>query len=78
MSNLEPDEELDCRGLSCPLPVLKAKKALGRLAPGTILKVIASDPGSPRDMKKLSVQTGDELIETEEGFGEFVFWFRKS
>lgn len=78
MAELEPNEVLDCRGLSCPLPVLKTKKAIGRLAPGEILKVIATDPGSPRDMKKLGVQMGDELIETEEDFGEFVFWFRKS
>jgi tRNA 2-thiouridine synthesizing protein A len=78
MPDIQPDEELDCRGLSCPLPVLKAKKAIGKLAPGKILKVLATDPGSPRDMQKLSVQMGDELIETEEGFGEFVFWFRKT
>lgn len=78
MPDIEPTEELDCRGLICPLPVLKTKKAIGRLAPGSILKVIASDPGSPADMQKLSVQTGNELIEKEENFGEFVFYFRKS
>ena len=78
MPDIVPTEELDCRGLSCPLPVLKTKKAIARLAPGEILKVMASDPGSPRDMEKLSVQTGDELIEKEENFGEFIFYFRKS
>ena len=77
MAGVEPTEVLDCRGQSCPLPVLKTKKAIGRLAPGDVLKVLATDPGSPRDIKKLSDQTGDELIETEEHFGEFVFWIRK-
>ena len=76
MSEISPTAELDCRGLNCPLPVLKTKKAIGKLSTGDILKVTATDPGVRADMEALSRQTGHELLERSQSFGEFVFFFR--
>jgi len=78
MSDLAPTEELDCRGMNCPLPVLKTKKAIVRLASGDILKVIATDPGVRADFEAFSRRTGHEIVERSEDSGEFVFVFRKS
>ena len=55
------NREVDARGLSCPLPILKAKKALAEMITGEVLRVIATDPGSVRDFKAFSKQTGNEL-----------------
>lgn len=71
------DKELDARGLNCPLPILRTKKALSQLASGQILKVSASDPGSVRDMHAFTRQTGNELLSSVEAGGEFVFLLRK-
>lgn len=74
---LTPTAELDCRGLNCPLPVLRTKKAIVDLASGEILKMVATDPGSVADMAAFSRQTGHELVDQSEGDGEFVFFFRR-
>jgi tRNA 2-thiouridine synthesizing protein A len=74
---ITPTSELDCRGLNCPLPVLKTKKALMPLASGEVLKVIATDPGSIADMAAFSRQTGHELLDQSEGGGEYTFFFRR-
>jgi tRNA 2-thiouridine synthesizing protein A len=74
---LTPASELDCRGLNCPLPVLRTKKAIVALDSGDILKMVATDPGSVADMAAFSRQTGHELVEQSEGDGEFVFFFRR-
>ena len=66
------DKELDARGLSCPLPILKTKKALGELASGEVLKVVSTDPGSMRDFQAFARQTGNELVEQTAGAAEFV------
>ncbi|GAO35934.1 response regulator SirA [Sulfuricella sp. T08] len=71
------DKELDARGLNCPLPILRTKKSLAELAAGQTLKVIASDPGSVKDMQAFAKQTGNELISSAETGGEFVFFMRK-
>jgi len=76
-TGLTPTSELDCRGLNCPLPVLKTKKAIMALASGDILKMVATDPGSVADMAAFSRQTGHELVEQSEGDGDFVFFFRR-
>jgi TusA-related sulfurtransferase len=55
--------ELDTRGLNCPLPILKAKKALADMTTGQILKVVATDPGSVRDFQAFARQTGNELVD---------------
>ena len=56
------DAEVDARGLACPLPILRAKKALSALESGKLLRVLATDPGSVRDFQAFSRQTGNELI----------------
>lgn len=71
------DKELDARGLNCPLPILRAKKALADLASGQVLKVIATDPGSVKDFQAFAKQTGNELLESSEAGGEYVFYLRK-
>jgi tRNA 2-thiouridine synthesizing protein A len=59
----EVDRELDTRGLNCPLPILKAKKALAEMASGQLLKVVSTDSGSVRDFQAFARQTGNELVE---------------
>ncbi|MBU6467893.1 MAG: sulfurtransferase TusA family protein [Betaproteobacteria bacterium] len=71
------DKELDARGLSCPLPILRTKKTLSDMSSGELLKVIATDSGAPKDMQAFSNQTGHELIETSEMNGEYTFVFKK-
>jgi TusA-related sulfurtransferase len=65
-------QELDTRGLNCPLPILKAKKALADLASGATLKVISTDPGSVRDFQAFARQTGHELLGQTSAGSEFV------
>lgn len=72
------DQELDARGLNCPLPILRAKKALNTLQGGQVLKIIATDPGSVKDFEAFASQTGNELLESSEQNGEFHFLMKKS
>ena len=76
MGDITPTQELDCRKLESPLPVLKTKKALMSLASGDVLKVVATDPGSVADMAAFSRSTGHEILDQSEGGGEFTFLFR--
>jgi len=75
---MDIDKELDTRGLNCPLPILKAKKALADMASGQVLKVVSTDPGSTRDFQAFSRQTGNELVSqaTAEN-GDFVHVLRR-
>lgn len=70
--------ELDTRGLNCPLPILKAKKALKDLAAGDTLKVVATDPGSVSDFAAFCRSTGNELVEQSEDGGVYTYLIRKS
>ena len=70
-------KELDTRGLNCPLPILKAKKALADMLSGEVLKVVATDPGSVRDFQAFARQTGNELVEQSEAADEFVHYLRR-
>jgi len=70
-------QELDARGLNCPLPILRTKKAINGLASGEILKVIATDPGSIKDMEAFCKQTGNEMVSTSETGGEYTFMIKK-
>jgi TusA-related sulfurtransferase len=70
-------KELDTRGLNCPLPILKAKKALADMQSGDVLKVVATDPGSMRDFQAFARQTGNELIEQSSANDEFVHYLRR-
>ena len=71
MSNF--DQELDARGLNCPLPILRAKKTLNTMSGGQILKIMATDPGSVKDFEAFAKQTGNELLDSSELNGEFHF-----
>jgi TusA-related sulfurtransferase len=74
---MEATKELDTRGLNCPLPILKAKKALAELKTGDVLKVVATDPGSVRDFQAFARQTGNELVEQSESNAEFIHYLRR-
>lgn len=70
-------KELDTRGLNCPLPILKAKKALAEMESGQLLKVVATDPGSNRDFQAFARQTGNELVEQSTVGDEFIHVLRR-
>lgn len=70
-------KELDTRGLNCPLPILKAKKALADMASGDLLRVVSTDPGSMRDFQAFARQTGNELVEQNSAGAEFVHVLRR-
>jgi len=71
------DKEYDASGLSCPLPILKTKKALADMASGQVLKVLSTDSGSVKDMQAFADQTGNSLLATEEASGKFTFYMKK-
>ena len=71
------DKELDARGLSCPLPILKTKKSLNELASGQVLKVVATDPGSVKDFDAFATQTGHSLLSSYVEDKTFVFYMKK-
>jgi tRNA 2-thiouridine synthesizing protein A len=70
-------KEIDTRGLNCPLPILKAKKALTDMEAGQLLKVVATDPGSVRDFQAFAKQTGNELVDQRTLENEFVHVLRR-
>jgi TusA-related sulfurtransferase len=74
---MRADKEIDTRGLNCPLPILKAKKALADMASGQLLKVVSTDPGSVRDFKAFARQTGNELVEQSDAGGEYLHLLRR-
>ncbi len=71
------DREVDARGLNCPLPILRAKKALADLQSGQVLKVMSTDPGSVRDFDAFARQTGHELLRRDEGQREWTFYLKR-
>ncbi len=74
---MQIDRELDARGLNCPLPILKAKKALNEMQSGQTLRVMATDPGSMRDFQAFAKQTGNELLEQQTIGLEFYHVMRR-
>ncbi|NMM76085.1 hypothetical protein B2J86_16075 [Acidovorax sp. SRB_14] len=74
---MEIHKEIDTRGLNCPLPILKAKKALADMASGQLLKVLSTDGGSLRDFQAFAKQTGNELVEQQTQGGEFIHVLRR-
>ena len=78
MSDITAAAELDCRGLNCPLPVLKTKKAIVKLSSGEVIKVTATDPGAVADFESFSKRTGHQLLDHSESDGEFVFYLRRA
>lgn len=74
---MEFQKEVDARGLNCPLPILRTKKALADMASGDVLKVLATDPGSPRDFQAFARQTGNELLSHQEVDKVFTFYMKR-
>ncbi len=73
----EYDRELDASGLNCPLPILRAKKALSDMQRGQTLRIISTDPGSVKDFEAFSKQTNNPLLSSAEDGGKFIFVLRK-
>lgn len=72
------DQEFDARGLNCPLPILRAEKALSDISNGQTLHMAATDPGSVKDFEAFAKQMGNELVESNEAGGEFSFVLKKA
>ena len=72
------DNELDATGLNCPLPILRAKKAISTMDTGQTLRIIATDPGSVKDFEAFCKQTGNELLSSAEEDGKFTFMIKKA
>jgi len=71
------DKELDARGLNCPLPILRSKKALTAMASGQVLRVLSTDPGSVKDFDAFAKQTGNELLDSAENDKVFEFYLKR-
>ena len=71
------DREIDARGLNCPLPILRTKKALNAMTSGQMIRIMATDPGSVRDFEAFARQTGNELVEHGERDGAFYFLMKR-
>ena len=74
---MQIDKEVDARGLNCPLPILKAKKALADMQSGQTLRVVATDAGSMRDFQAFAKQTGNELLEQQHAGADFIHVMRR-
>jgi tRNA 2-thiouridine synthesizing protein A len=74
---LDIDLEIDARGLNCPLPILRTRKGINTLASGQVVKIIATDPGSVKDLEAFCKQTGNEMLESSQQNGEYHFNIRK-
>jgi len=75
---VKEDQLLDCSGMLCPMPIVKTSKAMKELQAGQILKMIATDAGSPPDIEAWSRQTGNELLRSTTEDGRFVFYLKKT
>ncbi len=71
------DQTLDTKGLNCPIPIVKAKKALAGMSEGQVLEVLATDPGAVKDFEAFSRKTGNEILEWNEADGVFNFQIKK-
>ena len=74
---MQIDKEIDTSGLNCPLPILRAKKALSEMQSGQVLKVIATDPGAWRDFEAFARQTGNTLLQQEKTEDQYLFWLSR-
>lgn len=77
MTTPKVDLELDCKGMNCPLPILKTKKAIDTLQSGQVLRLVATDPGSVKDVDAWSRRTGNPLVASETVDKTYVFYLRK-
>ncbi len=76
-SNIAADKEIDTRGLNCPLPILRAKKALADMLQGQVLKVVSTDPGSNRDFQAFCKQTGNQLLEQQNVGKDYIHFLKR-
>ena len=74
---MQADRELDVKGLNCPLPILRTKKALSEMSSGQVLRVFATDAHAVKDFQAFAKQTGNELLSTTEAEGAFTFLFKR-
>jgi len=74
---MQYDKDLDARGLNCPLPILRAKKALGDMTSGQVLRILSTDPGSEKDFQAFAKQTGNDLLSHSEAEKVYTFLLRK-
>ena len=74
---MTPDRELDVKGLNCPLPILRTKKALAEMQSGQLLRILATDPGSVKDFQAFARQTGNELVNSGESGGVFEYVLKR-
>ncbi len=74
---ISPDAVLDCKGMLCPIPVIKTSKAIKQIEVGQVLKMISTDPGAPPDMDAWTRQTGHEMIESHQEDDLYIFFFRR-
>ena len=77
MTGTNYDKDLDVRGLNCPLPILRAKKALTEIKSGKVLRILATDPGSVKDFEAFARQTGNQLLSHAEADKVFTFFLKK-
>ncbi len=77
-AEVKADQVLNAKGLSCPLPILKTKKAVEAMSKDQVLKVETTDPGSKNDMASWAKRTGNEILKMEEGAGTFTFFIKKT
>lgn len=75
---MDSNQTLDARGLNCPLPILRTKKSLNAMASGDTLKVVATDPGSLKDMQAFCAQTGNTLLSSQQSGDDYEFIIRKA
>lgn len=76
-TEITSDVVMDCSGMLCPVPVVKTQKAILEMESGQVLKMISTDPGAPPDMVAWSKQTGNEMLDSYEEDGNYIFFFRK-
>lgn len=74
---MEANEKLDCRGLSCPMPILKLAKTMKKMKSGMVLEMLGTDPGSKEDLPKWCKKTGNEFLSINEDNGIFTYYIRK-
>jgi tRNA 2-thiouridine synthesizing protein A len=77
-ADIKFDGFLDAKGICCPLPILKTKKAVEALSKDQVLKVVSTDAGSMKDMASWAKRTGNEILKVEEGSGTFTFYIKKT
>ena len=74
---VESDEILDCKGLSCPMPIMKLAKTMKKMQSGKVLKMLGTDPGSKEDVPKWCKKTGNDLLEITEETGVYIYFIKK-